>query len=148
MTTSTLTTAFVVYDGECGFCRSCVRFLDRRIRTRISSLAYQAAPLDALGLTREACEEEVQLLIPIADRAFGHGVGERGSTVHDSNRHGTTHRVYSGSAAVGRALRLARFPWNLVGLAIAAPGIRRLAAYVYGIVARRRRCTAPTPPVG
>lgn len=117
-TSATLTSPTLVFDGECDFCRACVRFITRRTRRPLSVVAYQDADLATLGLTREQCESAVQW------------VDDRGA-------------VASAHHAVSRALRNARFPWPLAGRAIVLPGISRIASRVYERVARRRSCDSP-----
>nr|MBU6202425.1 DUF393 domain-containing protein [Acidobacteriota bacterium] len=120
---ATLTSAVLVYDGECDFCRSCVRFLQRRTSRPLTAVAFQSADLPALGLRRADCEAAVQW------------VSAKGA-------------VSSAHVAVASALRHARAPWSLAGWLIALPVIRQIAAVVYRRVAARRTCAAPTPPVG
>lgn len=83
-------------------------------------VAYQTADLAMLGLTRQECSDAVQWVAPTR-RAAGH-------------------------LAVSLALRHARFPWPIVGVAIGVPGVRNLAGAIYRRVAARRQCAAPTPP--
>ncbi|MFZ9401522.1 MAG: thiol-disulfide oxidoreductase DCC family protein [Ilumatobacteraceae bacterium] len=120
---ATLTSAVLVYDGECEFCTACVRFLVRRTRRPLRCVAYQEADLSSLGLARVQCEESVQWVSMSGEVASAH-------------------------IAVACALRYARWPWPLAGRIIVMPGIRRIAATVYRRVAARRTCAAPTPPVG
>lgn len=115
-------TPTLVYDGECEFCVACVRFLARRTNRPLVSAAYQSADLGALGLTLEQCTDAVQWVM--------------------------RDRTLSAHLAVAAALRYARMPWPLAGIVITLPGIRRIAAATYRKVAARRRCAAPTPPVG
>ena len=119
-TPATLTTAapVLVYDGECRFCKWCVRFLVRRTRRPLVCVAYQTADLSALGLTREQCELAVQWVA-----ADG--------------------RQQSENFAAAAALRNARLPYPLLGVLINLPGIRSLAAFAYGQVAQRRQCANP-----
>jgi predicted DCC family thiol-disulfide oxidoreductase YuxK len=49
-----------VYDGDCAFCSSCARFIERRIRTPARVEAWQRLDLAALGLTADACADAVQ----------------------------------------------------------------------------------------
>jgi len=118
----TLTKPVLVYDGECTFCRWCVRFLVRRTRRPLTCVAYQDADVAALGLTLAQCAAAVQW------------VGQNGS-------------VSEAHKAVAAALRNARIPWPILGVVIDAPGLRRISAYAYRRVAMQRRCAAPTPPV-
>lgn len=119
-TPATLTTAapVLVYDGDCTFCKWCVRFLVRRTRRPLVCVAYQTADLSALGLTREQCEVSVQWVA-----ADG--------------------RQQSANFAAAAALRNARLPYSLFGVLINLPVIRKIAAFVYGQVAQRRQCAKP-----
>ena len=47
---ATLTKPVLVFDGECDFCRSCVRFAERITAREFTSVAYQTADLASLGL--------------------------------------------------------------------------------------------------
>src|SRR3954465_13994135 len=42
-----------VFDGDCAFCSSCARFIERRIRPSADVEAWQFTDLDALGLTED-----------------------------------------------------------------------------------------------
>ena len=119
-TSATLTTPTLVYDGDCAFCMTCVRFVTRRTKKPLTTVAYQTANLVALGLTREQCADAVQWV--------------------DGDGHRSAH------IAVAEALRHARFPWPIAGFVISLPLVRTLASLVYQRVAARRRCAAPTPP--
>jgi predicted DCC family thiol-disulfide oxidoreductase YuxK len=49
-----------VFDGDCAFCSTCARFIERRIATPAEVVPWQFADLAALGLTQAECEEAVQ----------------------------------------------------------------------------------------
>lgn len=115
-TESTLIRPVLVFDGECEFCKACVRFVARRTSRPLTTVPYQSADLASLGLTREQCIEAVQWV--------------------------TTDSVRSGHLAVAAALRHARFPWPVLGAIVCAPGVRWIAAVVYRRVAERRSCAA------
>jgi predicted DCC family thiol-disulfide oxidoreductase YuxK len=116
--TPTTAAPVLVYDGDCRFCKWCVRFLVRRTRRPLECVAYQTADLKTLGLTREQCELAVQWVSLDGQR-------------------------YSANLAAAAALRNARLPYPLLGVLLNLPGVRNLAASAYGQVARRRRCAAP-----
>lgn len=49
-----------VYDGDCAFCSSCARFVQRWIPTTARVEAWQLTDIAALGLTVEECDAAVQ----------------------------------------------------------------------------------------
>lgn len=50
----------VIYDGECGFCKSCVAWV--KARTEIEAIANQSIDPAKYGVTREQCEESVVVI--------------------------------------------------------------------------------------
>jgi predicted DCC family thiol-disulfide oxidoreductase YuxK len=103
----------LVYDGDCGFCTTTVRWWERRSRTAPTVVAWQMADLERLGLDAERCQESVQW------------VGADGD-------------VSEGADAVAAALVAGGGFWVPVGRIMAWPGIIHLARYVYRLVARNR----------
>jgi len=95
-----------LYDGDCSFCTSCARFIERRIPTRAAVVPWQFADLPALGLTREQAEESVQW------------VDADGS-------------IASGPDAIARLLRDAGRAWSVVGLALEIAPVRAAAWPAY-----------------
>lgn len=61
----------LVYDGDCGFCTSCVSLLARLTRGGYKALPWQRADLEGLGLASEDCRRAVQWLGPAGERAEG-----------------------------------------------------------------------------
>ncbi|MBM3799764.1 MAG: DUF393 domain-containing protein [Actinobacteria bacterium] len=111
----------LIYDGDCAFCSSSVRFIERRVKRHPRLEPWQRLDLDALGLTVEQCQAAVQW------------VGADGLTA-------------SGHEAVGRLLVHAGGAWGLVGRTILAPGVRSVAKVTYSWVARNRhRLPGGTP---
>ncbi|NDA81119.1 MAG: DUF393 domain-containing protein, partial [Actinobacteria bacterium] len=51
----------VIYDGECDFCKECVRWVQKR--AKISALPFQTADLSRYGLTYQRCSKEVVVII-------------------------------------------------------------------------------------
>ena len=51
----------VIYDGECDFCRECVRWVQRR--AQVTALPFQTTDLSHFGLTYDRCSKEVVVLI-------------------------------------------------------------------------------------
>ncbi|MGH8869336.1 MAG: thiol-disulfide oxidoreductase DCC family protein [Actinomycetes bacterium] len=112
----------LVYDGDCGFCTACARFLDVRVRPRARLVAWQDADLAALRLTAQQCRESVQW-VPA-------GGGP----------------LRLGARAVAEALGAGRAPWSWAGRAMQLPGLLHLAEPVYRLVsAHRSRLPGGTP---
>ena len=105
----------LVFDGDCAFCTTSARFLERRVvrdgSTRV--VPWQKLDLDQLGLTEDQCMAAVQW------------VGESG-------------QVLSGHAAIAATLRAGRPFWRPAGAVLVAPGFSWLAGKVYGWVAAHR----------
>jgi predicted DCC family thiol-disulfide oxidoreductase YuxK len=105
----------LIFDGDCGFCTTCARLLERWV-VRKGSLAvtpWQRLNLDDFGLTSEQCIAAVQW------------VGEGG-------------QVASGHAAIAATLRDGRPVWRPAGALLMAPGLSWLAARLYSWVAAHR----------
>ena len=49
-----------LFDGDCAFCTSCARFIERHIDTTVTVVAWQFADLDRLGVTEAECLDAVQ----------------------------------------------------------------------------------------
>jgi predicted DCC family thiol-disulfide oxidoreductase YuxK len=110
----------LVFDGECGFCSSCARLLER-IGPQAEIVPWQVADLDALGITAAEAAEAVRWIE--ADGA-----------------------VRSGHEALAAALIAAGRPWRIAGWALLLPGVSPLAATGYRLVARNRgRLPGGTP---
>jgi predicted DCC family thiol-disulfide oxidoreductase YuxK len=110
----------LVYDGDCGFCTSAVRFIRRRIPSKAEIVAYQFADHDVLGTTAERAERELLWV-------------ENG-------------RVYGGARAVARLLTDAGWPWRALGLVADLPPLRPPAQALYRLVAANRmRLPGGTP---
>ncbi len=121
LVTGTPPTATLVYDGDCGFCTTSVRFVERRLATSARIVAWQDADLAALSITQADTERAVQWVA-----ADG--------------------RVSSGSAAVGRLLLDSGGGWRLLGRLIITPPLSRVAELVYRLVsANRSRLPGGTP---
>ncbi|TDC70445.1 DUF393 domain-containing protein [Actinomadura sp. GC306] len=123
----------LVYDGDCGFCTSSVRFIERYVPVRADIVAFQYADLGELGTTVERAEHEVLWV----DRAG---------------------RVSGGAEAVGRLLTAAGGPWRALGVVIRVAPVSWAAHAAYRLVARNRHrlpggtaaCAVqpPVPPRG
>ena len=105
-------TPLLIFDGDCAFCTSSVRFIERRIRRHPRIQPWQRSDLAGLGLTQEQCESAVQLI-------------ENG-------------RVTSAHVAVARLLIYGKRGWAVLGYLLLAPGIKQIAGVVYRWVAKNR----------
>ena len=102
-----------VYDGDCAFCTTCARFIERRIPTSAEVSPWQFADLDALGVTQDQAEEAV---LWIAD-------GEH---------------VAAGPEAIARLLVDGGSYWRPFGWVLGLRPVTWLAWPVYRWVARNR----------
>jgi predicted DCC family thiol-disulfide oxidoreductase YuxK len=110
----------LLYDGDCAFCTSCARLLER-IGPEAEIVAWQLTDLAELGVTEAQATEAVQWVEP----------------------DGT---VRSGHEAIAATLNSAGRLWKLVGHALLLPGISWLAAKAYRLVADNRyRLPGSTP---
>ena len=112
--------AIFLFDGDCAFCSSCARFIDRWIRTPARVVPWQFADLAALGLSADECEGAVQWVDPADDRS-----------------------PCAGPDAIAKLLRAARGPlgvllWRPAGLVLATRPVRAAGWPAYRWVARNR----------
>ncbi|MCB0981404.1 MAG: DUF393 domain-containing protein [Acidimicrobiaceae bacterium] len=118
----------LVFDGDCAFCSSSVRFAQRWIRRMPPVVPYQQMDLEVLGLTPAQCETAVQYVA-------------------------RDHRVYAAEDGVSALLLAAGRGWWLLGALMRVPGIHWLSGVVYRWVARNRHrlpggtaaCEMPLP---
>ena len=114
------TRPLLVFDGDCAFCTSSVRLLEK-IRPEAEMAAWQLTDLDALGLTEE----------------------EAAAAVRWVEIDGT---IRSGHEAIAAALDSAGGIWALAGRALLSPGIAPIAAAAYRLIAdNRHRLPGGTP---
>jgi predicted DCC family thiol-disulfide oxidoreductase YuxK len=110
----------LVYDGDCAFCTTSARSLER-IGPDAEIVAWQLTDLVELGLTEERAAAAVQWV----------------------SVDGT---VRSGHEAIAATLESAGGIWKIAGRAILLPGISSVAARVYRLVAdNRHRLPGGTP---
>lgn len=110
----------LVFDGDCAFCTSCARLLERT-GPEAKIVAWQLADLDELGITAAQAAEAVRWIE--VDGA-----------------------IRTGHEAIAAALGVAGQPWRAIGRAITLPVISPLAAATYRLVARNRhRLPGGTP---
>ena len=111
--------ATLIYDGTCRFCSRLARAaarLDRDGRLELIASGDRAVPNRFPSLTPEACGAALQLVTPGGE-------------------------TRQGAAAVAGALSLLPgLGW--LGALLRLPGVRRLAALAYGVIARHRHCLA------
>ncbi|MFF3485692.1 thiol-disulfide oxidoreductase DCC family protein [Streptomyces sp. NPDC002701] len=103
----------LVYDGDCGFCTTAVRVIERRVRPRCETVPWQRADLAAFGVPEERARHEVLWVSP----------------------NGTVH---GGTRAVAKLLLSAGAGWRLVGAVLTLPPARWVALGVYRLVADNR----------
>ena len=111
---NTLTSDFLIWDGDCAFCARCVGFIERRVKTEAKIIAHQKADLLKLGLTTEQCNAALQWVF-------------RDSTIR------------SGSKAVAALLRSSNFGWAILGVAIDLPVVRLISSAIYKLIAKNRQ---------
>jgi predicted DCC family thiol-disulfide oxidoreductase YuxK len=110
----------LLFDGDCGFCTTSARFIERHVPSTAEILAYQFADLEALGTT--------------ADRASREVLWVRGD------------RVRGGAQAIAGLLIDAGGLWRVLGLVIRLPPFRWIAAGVYHLITVNRfRLPGGTP---
>ncbi|WP_027342167.1 thiol-disulfide oxidoreductase DCC family protein [Hamadaea tsunoensis] len=120
-------TGIFLFDGDCGFCTTCARFLRERIRPEARVRPWQAADLAALGITADECTRAVQWI------------------------DGETH--LAGPAAMGAVLRTGRPVWRIAGwilqrrwvAAAAWPAYRLVAANRHRLPGGTEACALPHP---
>ncbi|WP_426509961.1 thiol-disulfide oxidoreductase DCC family protein [Dactylosporangium sp. McL0621] len=101
-----------VFDGDCAFCSSCARFIERRIRPAAEVVAWQFADLGALGLTEDQVGSAVCYVAP--------------------------GRTSAGPAAIADLLKGAGPLWRAAGAVLGLRPVTALAWPVYRWVARNR----------
>ena len=103
----------LVFDGDCAFCSSSVRFAQRWIGRMPAVVPYQRTDLAVLGLTEEACQTAVQYVA-------------------------RDHRVHRAEDAVSATLLAAGKGWWVLGALMRVPGLHWLSGVAYRWVARNR----------
>jgi predicted DCC family thiol-disulfide oxidoreductase YuxK len=120
MTVSRRERPVLVYDGDCAFCTTCARVLER-IGPDAEIVAWQLTDLAELGVTEEQATDAVQWI-------------EVDGTIR------------SGHEAIAAVLNTAGRIWRILGRTFLLPGISWMAAKVYRLVAdNRNRLPGSTP---
>jgi predicted DCC family thiol-disulfide oxidoreductase YuxK len=110
----------LLFDGDCAFCTSAVRVLER-IGPEAEIVAWQLADLDQLGVTERQAADALRWV-----RTDG--------------------TIRSGHEAIAAALGTAGGIWRIAGRILLWPGISWIAARVYRLVAdNRHRLPGGTP---
>ncbi|WP_157436380.1 DCC1-like thiol-disulfide oxidoreductase family protein [Actinospica robiniae] len=122
---ATAPTPTLVFDGDCAFCSSSVRWAQRWCRPAVRFVPWQEIDLDANGLTYEQVTSAVRWLAPGAPRSG---------------------RAPHGAAAVGRLLLRSRWPWRPFGALLLTPPFSWIGAGLYHLIAvNRHRLPGGTP---
>lgn len=103
----------LLFDGDCAFCTSSVRWAQRAIRHMPRAEPYQFADLAALGLSAEECAAAVQYVA-----LDGH--------------------VHAAHDAVSALLLGAGGGWWVLGALMRVPGVHWLSGVIYRTVACNR----------
>lgn len=116
-------TGVFLFDGDCAFCTSCVRFIERHIPTKARLVAWQFADLERLGVTQAAAEAAVQWITA-----------------------GGARRVLAGPEAIAELLRDAGSLWRPMGAMLGMRPVLWLAWPTYRWISRNRhRLPGGTP---
>lgn len=116
-----MTRPVLLYDGDCAFCTSCARLIERRVRPRADVVPWQFADLEALGVSAEQATAAVQWIDPEGGVRSGH-------------------RAIAATLGAGAPL------WRAFGRLLVLPGIGWVAARAYELVAANRyRLPGGTP---
>ena len=117
-------TAVMLFDGDCAFCSSSARWLQRWVKPSCRVVPYQHTDLSQWQVTAERAAREVLW------------VDRRDDVV----------LIRGGAQAIACALRTGVAPWPAVGVALDLPAIRVAASAVYRwVAAHRHRLPGGTP---
>ena len=103
----------LIYDGDCGFCTTSVRFAQRCIRPRCAVTPWQFADLASFGISQQRAEYEILWVT-------------------------SSGTVHGGSQAVAKLLMGGRGGWVPLGALLTLPGVRWIARGLYRTVAAHR----------
>jgi predicted DCC family thiol-disulfide oxidoreductase YuxK len=137
MTTTALLGPVLVYDGDCAFCSSSVRWLERRFPGAFVARPYQRADLAALGLTERQCHERLQW------------IGDAGApaSTRESGARAVGALVRAGAATAERPVGAAESVlWRTTAAATRVRPTSWIAAALYrAVAANRHRLPGGTP---
>ena len=103
----------LVYDGDCGFCTSSVRQIERRIKPDVEIVPFQFTDLASFGLSTERAEYELLWI-------------------------GLDGGVTGGVQAFASLLRNKGGRWRPIGVILWVPPVRWIAHGVYRLIADNR----------
>ena len=104
-------TATLIFDGDCGFCTTSVRWLEKHLSEYPTAVPFQWADLESLGVSEAEARDRVWFVV--GGRRFG------------------------GHRAVSALLRRqSHIGWRFLGHLLVAPGFSLIAAGGYALVAR------------
>ncbi|WP_460307052.1 thiol-disulfide oxidoreductase DCC family protein [Actinocorallia aurea] len=111
----------LLFDGDCGFCTTCVAFIERRIRPDAEILPHQWQDLASYGTTADRAADEILWITPSGE-------------------------ILGGARAVAAMLRSSPAPWRPLGRLLTLPPLTWAAHAAYRITARNRhRLPGGTP---
>lgn len=117
-------TSVLLFDGDCAFCSSSARWLQRWVKPDCVVLPYQHTDLAMWQVTEEHAQREVLLLTREDDVLL----------------------LWGGARAIAQALQSGVQPWPIVGWTMDLPGIRWGSSAVYKwVAANRHRLPGGTP---
>ena len=105
--------ALLIFDGDCGFCSRCARFVARRLPTGAEVKPWQRTDLAAYGVAPEQAQYEIVWV-------------------------GADGRIDGGAQAIARLLLDCGRLWTLPGLLLRVPPFRWLGHGLYRLVANNR----------
>jgi len=103
----------LVYDGDCGFCTTSAKWIERRLGGDVDVEMWQALDLESMGLT----------------------VDDVTTAAYFGDTDGTLHRGHLG---IGRSFEHMALPYRVLGLVMQRPPVAWIAAPVYRLVAKYR----------
>jgi len=103
----------ILWDGDCGFCKSWIARWKKRTKDAVHYIPYQKAIADFPQVTAEECKRAIQLIMPDGS-------------------------LYSGAHAVFKALSIAGIYQWLLWFYEQVPLVDRLAEWAYQSIARNR----------
>ena len=129
-TVQTIPNALLVFDGDCGFCTTVVTWLHAKLPLPPTSVPYQWADLEDLGLTVEEAAERVWLV-----------------TTESRGGHHQGGHQYGGHLAVAAILRQQPSrEWRFLGFLLITFPFSVVASIGYSLIARfRHRLPGGTP---